>query len=526
MWRWAKPGQDREQLVLFTQRLDDAIPDGHTVRLFDEILRQLDFSAWEAKFRDWGPGRPPIHPRVLAGVILYGLLTRIRSSRALEDALVMRIDFRWLAEGRTIDHTTLSEFRRQHGPQLQELFVQTVLVAQNLKLTSLERMAFDGTRIRANNARSAARTPERLKELRAELQQKFDEFAAAAEAEEARQEEQLIEGASPKLPDELADAKRRSRRIEKALEEIDRLESAGEKTPKRIPLTDPDSRITPNKDGGFAPNFTSVASVDVESGFIVTNDVIPGTNEDQHLAAAVDAMERDFGTKPKDVLADGLFPTGPNLEAMEERDVNFYSPVQTPVQTMETNPAVRDDPTQPVPESQWPGLPTRTVGTQDGKKQKQLTKAAFVYDAEQNCYYCPQGEPLNYQRTTTEKTAGGERKHRQRYEADAAACAECPLKSLCVKEGTANREVSRDQFDPHRERQAQRMAQAESQAIYAQRGAVCERPFAVIKQHFGARQFLLRGLDAVRVEWRWLTTAFNLQKLLSHLKALAPRAGP
>ena len=30
---------------------------------------------------------PPIHPRVLAGVLLYGLLRRIRSSRALEEAL-------------------------------------------------------------------------------------------------------------------------------------------------------------------------------------------------------------------------------------------------------------------------------------------------------------------------------------------------------------------------------------------------------------------------------------------------------
>ena len=77
-------------------------------------------------------GQPPIHPRVLASVLLYGLLTRIRSSRALEEALCVRLDFRWLAEGRTIDHTTLSTFRKAHPEALKNLFVQIGLVAREL----------------------------------------------------------------------------------------------------------------------------------------------------------------------------------------------------------------------------------------------------------------------------------------------------------------------------------------------------------------------------------------------------------
>ena len=40
---------------------------------------------------------------LLAGMILYGLLKRIRTSRALEEALQVRLDFRWLAQGRSID---------------------------------------------------------------------------------------------------------------------------------------------------------------------------------------------------------------------------------------------------------------------------------------------------------------------------------------------------------------------------------------------------------------------------------------
>ena len=35
-------------------------------------------------------------------------LKRIRTSRSLEEALQVRLDFRWLAEARSIDHTTIS----------------------------------------------------------------------------------------------------------------------------------------------------------------------------------------------------------------------------------------------------------------------------------------------------------------------------------------------------------------------------------------------------------------------------------
>src|SRR6201999_1562007 len=112
-------------------------------------------------------GQPPIHPRVLAGVLLYGLLRRIRTSRALEEALKVRLDFRWLAEGRTIDHTTLSEFRRQQSQTLKGLFVQVGMVAREMGLLPLEQLAYDGTRIRANNRRQDARTPEELKKWRA-----------------------------------------------------------------------------------------------------------------------------------------------------------------------------------------------------------------------------------------------------------------------------------------------------------------------------------------------------------------------
>ena len=92
---WVPAVEGRHQLVMFERKLDDALPKDHVVRQFALLMDQLDWSRWESEYAQWGPGRTAIHPKVMASVILYGMLTRVRASRQLEEALVIRIDFRF-----------------------------------------------------------------------------------------------------------------------------------------------------------------------------------------------------------------------------------------------------------------------------------------------------------------------------------------------------------------------------------------------------------------------------------------------
>lgn len=520
MTQWSRAPEDRQQMVLFSRRLDDAMSPVHAVRLLDEVLSRIDWSPWEARYHV-RVGQPAIHPRVLAGVLLYGILRRIRSSRGLEEALQVRLDFRWLAEGRTIDHTTLSEFRRTRGSELKNLFVQIGLLAQQGGWLSLQELAFDGTRLRSNNRRTGTRTPDELRQMKTELAAKFAALEARAAAEDAREEETFGTLSAHQLPAEMADVQRRREQVDAALAELQRVEEAGETLPKRLPLTDPQSRLTINKEGGFAPNYTPLATVDMASGMIVSSSVIAMTNEDQHLLAAVEDVQQAFQLEqpPAAVLADGLMASGTNLAALEKKGVALYSPVPLPP---EVNPARRDDPSQPVPPEQWPQLPQKTVKCKD-RRYQQLDKEAFIYDAGQDCYWCPLGQALKYRNTTKESRVSGPAAERLRYLADPAVCAACPLRERCLTPGTQRREVSHDQFEAHRQRHVQRMATPEAKAKYARRSHVCERPFAVIKHQYGARRFLLRGLAKVGTEWDWLTTAFNLDRLMSLLRS---RAGP
>jgi transposase len=523
--QWAPAPQQREQMVLFAKRLEDAIAPDHTVRMLDSILSspQIRWSEWEAAYHG-RLGQPPIHPSVLAKVLLYGLMTRLRASRALEEALQVRIDFQWLAQGRSIDHTTLSEFRRKHTTALKSLFVQVGLVAKELGMLQLERMAFDGTRTRANNRRSGTRTPDELRQMRAELQARFDELTAQAETEDTRDNERFALGSPHPLPSELADVQRRKEHIDQALGELNRLEQSGQTLPKRLPITDVESRLMPNKEGGFAPNFTPTATVDVASGLIVEATVLNVHNEDQHLFPAIDQVRQDFGLQslPAEVLVDGLIGTGANLAEAEERGVTIYSPCKIPDPAQ--NPALRSDPTQPVAEADWDRLPTKQATvTTGGQKEKttQLDKSAFVYDEARDCYWCPQGKPLTYRVTTNEPSGTGQR-IRRRYQAEAETCASCPLRTRCLQGKAVARQINREQHEAHRERHVAKMATAAAQETYALRRHVGERPFAVIKHQFGVRQFLLRGLEKVQNEWHWATTAFNVKQIISWLS----RAGP
>ena len=511
---WAHAPQPRNGLVLFQTKLDEIIPEDHTVRLLDSMLSRLDWTAWEAQYRLL-KGMPPIHPRVLAGVLLYGLLKRVRTTRGLEEALTVRADFRWLAEGRVIDHTTLSKFRNGNPDALKRLFVQIGLIARELGHLTLLRLGYDGTRIRASNRRTGTRTPEELREAKKALEAQYAEHKKAIENAETSEDEAFDAAAT-------ADRKRKKKQVadqlkavDKALETIEEIEKSGKQVPERLPISDPDSRICPNKEGGFAPNHTPTATTDVKSGIIVDSDVLNGTDEQNHMHDAVDRVRENFDVEAEqkiELLADGLMATGANVSQCDAKNIKFYSPPGDP------NPAFRADPSQPLSAAQIAKLPLRGPAPKEGEEDNRtFDKSAFVYDQEQNVYWCPQGKQL-VQYCETKDHRGDVRFC---YRADKNVCAACPLKDKCFKNSRKQygRRIECGAHEKALQSHAAKMRKPESKQIYKQRAAATERPFATIKHVFGIRSFLTRGLASVRDEWRWACCACNLHRLMNLTQA-------
>lgn len=503
---WDKAPLQRDQVLLFAPTLDESVSEDHPVRLLDEILRGRDWSAWEAEY-DGTRGRPPIPPWVMAGVILYGLMRGIRSSRMLEYLCGHNIDYLWLVEGRTIDYSTICKFRTRFREPLKDLFRQVVKVGMRMGLVTLVKVAFDGTRVKANASRFQTWTAEKLEAALKELEALFDQAMAETERADAAGLGPTDAGKKRPLPPEVATAKARQAKLKELLAELRAADEARrkhgtnpEKNPAQMPKGDTDSAVMPNKEGGYAPNYTPLAATDVQGGWIVDAEVVAEAREDGHTLAVVDRIEENFGVKPESFLADSQHATGDNLEGMESRQVEFYSPVESPSPT-EGNPARRDDPRQPVPEADWAKLPRND--------KKRLAKSCFVYDAEADCYYCPQGRVLHYEQTKRE--SGRE----TRYVYRSADCSGCPLSGVCRDPNTPRgRSVTCDDREPLRERMYQRMQSPEGKETYALRMHAAETPFGHIKSVMGLRQFLLRGLEKVDTEWLWSCTAYNLKKLL------------
>jgi len=279
-----------------------------------------------------------------------------------------------------------------------------------------------------------------------------------------------------------------------------------------VPTSDPDSRVMPNKEGGYAPNYTPTATTDGESGFIVDCDVLARVNESDALAESVDRIQETFGRKPEKMLTDAGNSNGQNMAAMQERGIEFYAPAES-LQPQPGNPACRDDPQLPVPESEWSKLPRNSQG--------RLDKSCFVYDAKTDQYYCPQGQPLPYEQTKREWR--GEKQYVRRVYR-CATCMGCPLANACLAANSQRgRTINRDQHEALHEQTAARMADPAARAIYNQRPKIAETTFGILKSVMGLRQFLLRGLDKVKTEWRWATTAFNLGKLVRYVGRLRAR---
>jgi hypothetical protein len=293
------------------------------------------------------------------------------------------------------------------------------------------------------------------KRLAEELEPQIEKMLQEAEGADAADATLWGESQPRGLPPELADAARKK---------------DGIKTPAQLPKADTESTVMPNKEGGYAPNYTPVAAPDGVANFIVDCDVIPGPNEHAELLPSVDRIEENFGRKPGSVAADKAFGTGPNLEGMELREVEFYTPVESSA-PQEGSPAKREDPRRPVPEGDWPKLPRND--------KKKLAKCCFTYDQTADKYFCPMGKELPYRETKKYDSSQGQRVLRIYGCQD---CGSCPLAKECLDpKAKRGRTITRDGHEPARERMHAKMQTEEGKKTYNRRMHIGETPFAIIK---------------------------------------------
>ena len=113
------------------------------------------------------------------------MIGRVRSSRMIEYQIEHSIDFMWLVSGRSIDHSTISDFRREHKRELKDIHQQMLRVAIDMGLAKLSELCIDGTRVRANASRHKTWTADRVEKLLKEFDGQIETAMAELETNDS-----------------------------------------------------------------------------------------------------------------------------------------------------------------------------------------------------------------------------------------------------------------------------------------------------------------------------------------------------
>lgn len=145
-------GDNRQQITLLPESLDEYIEAENPVRVVDLFVEQLDLGGLGFSVEPAATGRPSYHPSTLLKLYVYGYLNRIQSSRRLEREAQRNIELIWLLGRLFPDFKTIADFRRDNGEGIRNACRQFIVLCRQLNLFAQAVVAVDGSKFKAVNA--------------------------------------------------------------------------------------------------------------------------------------------------------------------------------------------------------------------------------------------------------------------------------------------------------------------------------------------------------------------------------------
>lgn len=303
----------RNQVEIMQTDLDSLLDDEHQARTVWSFVERADLSLLYKKIHAYegGVGRSPIDPKILLALWLYATLDGVGSARALARLSEDHIAYRWICGGVSVNYHTLADFRSKSGDALNELLTESVACLRTAGAVTMMRVAHDGMRVRANAGGGSFRRKEKLEHFLKEAEQQVkalrDELDEDPSAGGAR-----VKAARQRVAEE------RLKRVKEALEQYPGVHAKRkkDKDEARVSVTDPDARRMHMADGGFRPAYNVQFTTDTTSQMIIEAQISQSNSDGGQLRAAVERIEARHKLIPKEVLADGGFAKGEDVERL------------------------------------------------------------------------------------------------------------------------------------------------------------------------------------------------------------------
>lgn len=338
-----------DQSLLFPPSPRDWLPEGHLAFFIADTVAALNLEPFYAPYDGDGRRNQPFDPQMMVTVLLYAYATGTFSSRRIARKLDEDVAYRVLAAGNFPAHRTIAEFRQQHLPAFEAVFVQVVQIAREAGVVRLGALAVDGTKVKANASKHTAMSYGRMRDEEARLRKQIAALTAEAAASDAAEDAALgpdVRG--DELPAEL---QRREERLAKIAAAKARLEARqaeedrqrgrtpddGRKSRRRpfardfgVPpddaqdnFTDPESRIMKTS-AGYDQCYNGQLAVDEASQMIIATGLTNCAADNAELLPLIDQTQATLGAHPTEVLADAGYRGDETFQTLETRQITAY----------------------------------------------------------------------------------------------------------------------------------------------------------------------------------------------------------
>jgi transposase len=338
---------DRSQLRWDYIDLEALLPLDHVARLVWIFVMSLDLTELYAaiKSQEGEAGRPSADPAVLLALWLYATIEGVGSARELARLVKRDIAYRWIAGGVPVNYHNLADFRVDHVAVLDRLLTESVTAMIDQGLVSLDEIAVDGTKVRANASRESFKTGTKLMQIEAEVTERIAQLKSEVHGDPAASSRRR-QAAQKRAAQ---DVKERAERALKALEQIkaERAENAkdhakdeAKKSEAKASMTDAEARIMRFPDGAMRPAYNAQIAVAPREGVIVAVEMTDRRNDSGLAVPMVDDIVRRYGQAPERLLVDTHYATIEDIAALDANaagSVTVYAPV--PAEREDITPA-------------------------------------------------------------------------------------------------------------------------------------------------------------------------------------------
>lgn len=365
---------NRKQVELRASDLESLLAEDHRARLVWGYVERQELSAlFDAiKARGAAPGRRAIDPRILFALWLYAVLDGVGSGREIARLTRAHDAYRWICGGVSVNYHALNDFRSGAGHEavMDEVLGDNVAALAAVGAITLERVAQDGMRVRADAGAGSFRRRASLQTHQAEARALVQALKTQAQADPGQASRRAQAG-------RLRAAQVREQRIAEALARLPEMAAAkrrnGDKPEEaRASTTDAQASTMKMGDGGFRPAYNVQFATDCASQVIVGVEAVTAGSDMAQLAPMVEQVEQRLGRPPAQWLVDGGFPAHAQIDAVAGK-TEVYAPVPQP------KGRGRDDDEPPAPGSEFEPKPGDSEAVVQWRTRMNSDAARAIY---------------------------------------------------------------------------------------------------------------------------------------------------